>query len=321
MILRALQWMHGRIALANAPLTALALILLGFVGFAAMVQYNQRSAFCTKCHVNRGPYRNIDLQSAAHKPYAEGKKDCLDCHTDKDFHAWARQTVIAGAQAFERFTNDTGQLAYRLRNVSDETCLGCHEGMLERGEADRIELSPGLAKIGLVFDHRRHFEIKEYSPTLQQERDDLRRSAEQPSGDMTAEKMERLTFLERVRIGHCAQCHERKQPIPKDQGARKLDRNIHFYTSNPMRCSGCHVDAVTAAHPGPPLTPPLGLPSEAVCRRCHNGKVHGRLVTFPARCETDFEPFTDHCKTCHPDVQPGVDRKNPLRPGAQIASH
>lgn len=297
--------MHDLIAGMSIKLMALGLLLLGILGMVGMIQYNQTSDFCRKCHVNRGPFKNIDLESVAHQPFVKGEKSCLDCHSDKDFHAFAKESLIAGVGFFGRMTNNEPYESFKQLDIPDDQCLGCHNNILEQREAERIELSSGLAKIGLVFDHRKHFDLKEFKYKQQILYEQLKQKQE-----LTPEQKEELIFLEKVRLGNCGQCHEKNQLVDPKQDKRKADRKIHFYATNPLRCSGCHVDAVTAVHPGQPLVPSLQMPDEEICRRCHNGRLHGRLVTFPAQCEARYGIATRYCEKCHPQIVPGVDAKS-----------
>jgi NapC/NirT cytochrome c family, N-terminal region len=297
MIQRLLDWAHDLLAKANVPLTAVGLLVLGLAGFEGMVAYNQSGAFCEKCHVNRGPFRNIDLSSVAHKPYVDGRATCVDCHTDKEFHEFLVRTAHAAGQGFSRLTQDTHRPTFKPRDVDDGKCLVCHNAILEQENADRLELSPELAKIGLKFSHARHFAMREFDAE-QRDRLDQLKSMSRLNDEEKAEQV----FLEKVSIGACAFCHERNQLIDPTTGARKIDRSINLFARNPIGCSGCHVDAVVGDHPGNTLAPPLGLPSETTCRRCHNGRVHGRIVTFEARCEKNSPPFSEQCAKCHPNI-------------------
>lgn len=304
MIFNWIKFIHDLIARMNVKLTAVGILILGIFGMIGMIQYNQTSDFCQKCHVNRGPFKNIDLDSVAHQPFVKGEKSCLDCHSDKDFHMFAKETIIAGIGFFDRVTNHNPHDRFEQANVPDSDCLGCHHKILEQTQAEVLELPVNLARIGLVFDHNKHFHLKEFS-FEQQVRYEKLNSQTNP----TEKQKEELLFLDKVRLGNCGQCHERNQPVDLKQGKRKVNRNIHYYATNPLRCSGCHVDSVTAAHPGQPLTLPLQLPDEQSCQRCHNGRLHGRLVTFPARCDAQSGEAIEHCKKCHPNIVPGVDYK------------
>lgn len=313
MILRLIKWAHDLIAKANVPLTALALMGIGLVAFEGMVYYNQRSDFCLSCHVNRGPYKNIDLKSVAHEPYVQGESGCLDCHSDKDFHAFALQTAKNAGKFLTRFTNDYQYASFEVDDVPDADCLGCHNKALDEKDAAKIDLSPGLAKIGLRFDHQYHFEMKEFTPQLQN-----RLGVLLGQNDLSEQEMVERDRLEKIRLGNCAQCHQRDKIEDALTGERKTDRQINFYARNPIMCSGCHVDAVTSVHPGPPLAPPLALPDEMSCRRCHNGRLHGRIVTFPAMCDSTQAPFTDYCNKCHPDITPGIHKTGDLENAGQM---
>lgn len=297
MILKLIKYLHDKIAAANVLFTAFAMVVLGLVCFEGLVWYNHTSDFCINCHVNRGPYRNIDLDSTAHLPYKNGEKGCLDCHTDKDLHVFAKELVKAGVSGFTRLTTAASYDEFTVRNIPDSDCLACHNKILDVNSADILEISPNLAKIGLKFDHQRHFDFKELRVDQLETFEKLRNTGVDNLDDRQKDE---FVLLEKIQLAQCAQCHERNQLEDISKGARKMDREIHFYATNPMRCSGCHVDAVTGEHPGPPLTPPMGLPSEETCSRCHNGLMHGRLAVFPVKCESTEKPYTDYCIKCHP---------------------
>ncbi len=297
MMLRLIKYLHDKIAKANVPLVAFGMFAFGILGFEGMVWYNQTSDFCVNCHVNRGPYRNIDLDSVAHKPYGNGEKTCLDCHTNKDFHVFAKEAVIAGAKGFARLTSDYRYQKFSTRNVTDDKCLSCHYEILDVNIADKLEISPRLAKIGLKFDHQRHFDFKEFR---QDQAETLVELRSMNPGEYNDRQKEELALLEKIELAHCSRCHERNQVVDGEKGVKKIDREIHYYAQNPIGCVGCHVDAVTEAHPGSPLSAPLVLPKEETCRRCHNGIMHGRLAVFPSNCESTEKPFTDYCVKCHP---------------------
>ncbi|MDP8256485.1 MAG: NapC/NirT family cytochrome c [Candidatus Alcyoniella australis] len=279
------------LAMAVNPFAVFAgLLLLGVVGLSAMVQYNQANDFCLKCHHQRGPYQPIDLESTAHEPYvknlrSEAHVNCLECHTDKELINFFELVAVRAGRGFDELTNPPRMQAPREGpQYADELCLRCHYKILETDEIKGqrlLELSDRLRVIGLRFSHQRHFQVRAWTPELE-------RRLEQINLGQIQVEHEELEFLQRARLGHCAQCHDRFYADPSN-----ADKNVNLYTSNPMSCAACHLDADPQNHPGKVL----GLPSERSCRRCHNGVLHGRMRMFLADMDSeDKQP----CVKCHP---------------------
>ena len=152
--------------------------------------------------------------------------------------------------------------------------------------------SPKLAAIGLRMDVGRHYHLKEFDA------DDRRRFAELSAKEALDDaERDELVFLNKARISNCAICHERRRAT--EAGQARLDKTVNYFTANPMTCFSCHPDAVDGRHPGNPLA----LPTERVCRRCHNGWTHGRILFFNAdRNDADRSA----CVKCHPRYVPEV---------------
>jgi len=276
------------------PLWAgLAIIFSGALGFAAMVATNQRAGFCLKCHEANGIFISFDEKSKEHKPYREQRLGCVQCHTDKDFYRiTARTFARVGRQVLRDTNEDVSRLPAAKSGYVDADCLTCHQGILEVKDGVALELPPKLADIGLRFSHERHYWLASF-PAAAKDRLRERRAAT----SLTKDEAEELAFLsDKVELGWCGQCHDRRPPI--GTGERQLDRTINYFSENPMQCTGCHTDAARAAHPG---TIHLALPSEETCRRCHTGTFHGRFTTFRAECAGKDR---EHCIKCHPQWRP-----------------
>ena len=273
---------------------ALVLSLVGFgiFGLWGMVTYNQANFFCQKCHKTLGPYRSIYLDSQAHKPFKEGKFDCVDCHSDKDVYVWAGRQVRYWGDLFERITQPAESLAFE-RDYNDEQCLACHYRILETNELKYFEMPKKLAKIGLRFEHKRHLAFKSFSA------EDAARLAElEAKQNLTPQEKDELEFLKKVRDSSCDRCHQRL--VKTAEGDTVLRKEVNYFSHNPASCITCHEDAVREVHPG---RVKLKFPSEAQCRYCHRGRLHGKIMFTLADKNS---PDKTTCKKCHPKYEPEV---------------
>jgi hypothetical protein len=270
----------------------LAMAVAGAVGMYGMITYNQANLFCLKCHAPNGIFNSFEESTVAHTPYKKDGARCLSCHTDKDFYDIAASFVRETARDFTHVTNaEAARLPDLDPGYTDADCLKCHYDVMKLDGAEKLELPPKLAEIGLRFSHRRHFWIKEFPPEARARLTELR-ALPTP----TKEQQDEIDFLYRAQLGWCGQCHDRRQPTA--EGGERLDRSINYFSLNPMACVGCHLDARRARHPG---TIHLALPREETCRRCHSGSFHGRFTTFRAECESDDKR---DCARCHPQWKP-----------------
>ncbi len=270
----------------------LGIMILGVLGFVGMVTYNKSNLFCMMGHEPNGVFVSFDENHDSHVPYKKNGRRCLTCHTDKDFYTFAGQVAQAARRSFREVTSDqTTQLPAFGTGYTDAQCLACHHDVLKLDKADRLRLPPRAAEIGLVFSHRRHFWMRDYPAEAAARLAELEKKSRPNDG----EKKE-IEFLQRARMGRCAQCHDRQQP--DSEGRLAVDRNINYFSINPMRCESCHLDATPTRHPGTVL---LSMPSEETCRRCHTGSFHGRFAIFRAQC--DGADKRD-CTRCHPDYRP-----------------
>lgn len=298
-LLRRLMKIAETILVHAPPLwVALGLAVGGGLGFVGMIAYNQSSGFCMKCHDARGVYLSYDPKHVSHKPVETDGASCLTCHTDKDIYVVAERFVGSlGARLTHATNAEVAQLPELDPGYDDAQCLTCHFDVLKLNDAEKLELPDKVAAIGLRFSHQRHYWVKDFPDEAAARLAELASSTEPKELDADARRAweaakQENEFLLRARLGRCAQCHDREAP----EGG--LDRAINYFALNPMRCTGCHTDAVRGTHPG---TIHLALPSEETCRRCHSGTFHGRFTVFRAECEgTDRRS----CTKCHPDYQP-----------------
>ncbi len=284
----------------------LAIIVLGILGFEGMVTYNQTGLFCMKCHERRGVYVSFDPDHESHVPYKRDHVSCLKCHTDKDFYTFAGRVAAEARVDFAAWTTaETRRLPPFDAGYSDQQCLACHYNALKNEKMDKLKMSPRLAEIGLTFSHQRHFWLRDYPQAAADRLDILRKTAR-----LTEDEKKELEFLQRARLGRCMQCHDRQQPAAN--GRTAVDRNVNYFSINPMRCESCHLDATPDRHPS---TIHLALPSEATCRRCHTGSFHGRFAVFRAECNN---PDKRDCTRCHPDYRPRDDQAEACPPAAKM---
>ena len=284
----------------NPILFVAAVALFGVSGLVGMVQYNQSNYFCQKCHRIRGPYVSIHLDSKSHKPFKDGTHGCLACHRDKDFYDWALGTAGSFAGFMQDYTNPAA-IHYEAPDMeSDAKCLRCHYNQLEYNQTRPLELTGNLRKIGLKFDHAKHYAFRDFD-----RKKDARLKELSAKRGRTEDEKKEMEFLEKVRYSNCAICHERVKDAPG--GGTFIDKTVNYFTTNPMTCSSCHKDALRNDHPGHKLA----VPSEESCRWCHNGKLHARMVFFPA---DKTSPDRTACVKCHPDYKRSMDRDLGLIP-------
>jgi hypothetical protein len=288
----------GATVLETAPVlwVAVGFAIAGVAGFLGMVEFNQTSSFCMECHEPQGIFVSFDVEHLSHTPYKQDREACLTCHTDKDFFKVAEAWAATLPEKFEQATNArAAELPELDPGYTDAQCLGCHYDVLKLEEAEPLELSEKVAEIGLRFSHRRHFWMKDFPPEAAERLVELQEAAAanpSPTNFADAKKQaDEIAFLQRAKLGYCGQCHDRER-------AGEVDRAINYFAFNPMRCTGCHTDAVRGRHPG---TIHLALPNEETCRRCHTGSFHGRFAMFRAQCDGADK---SNCSKCHPGFRP-----------------
>lgn len=289
---RLVFWCEHFLVTAPPVYVGLGMMVAGIMGFVGMVTYNQSSFFCMKCHAPTGVFVSFDEESASHTPYKKDKTSCLTCHTDKDFYQvaanWTRQSLT---EFDDRTSAETTRLPNPDPGYTDADCLACHFDVLKRDEIDPLKLAEKVAPLGLRFSHRNHFWLKDNPGPARERLAALRAIAE-----ATDEERTERDLLFKAQLGWCGQCHDREQSPAG--GEARIDRDINYFSTNPMRCGGCHPDATRGRHPG---TIHLALPREEQCRRCHSGTFHGRFTVFRAECAGEDKR---DCRRCHPRWRP-----------------
>jgi len=286
---RLIGWIEAFLVQAPPLYVGIGLIVAAVLGFEGMVTYNQMNLFCLKCHEPMGIYRSFNEDLVAHAPFKKDRENCLVCHTDKNFYTFFTGLVAELPGDFVHVTNNTLPiLPVADKDYDDEQCLACHNDSLKIDQSDKLRLPPKLAEIGLVFSHQRHYWVKTYPGEAAQRLAQL-----QTVADLPEKEKNEYEFLLRARMGYCAQCHDQRRVVNEGQPA--VNRDINYFSINPMHCTGCHLDATPGRHPG---TIHLELPREETCRRCHTGTFHGRFTVFRAECAGLDKR---DCKRCHPD--------------------
>lgn len=299
---KAIKLIETFLVQASPLWVGLGVIVLGILGFEGMVTYNQTTLFCMKCHEARGIYVSFDPDDESHVPYKRDQARCLKCHTDKDFYTFAGKLFGAAQDVFAAATSEEpAQLPPFGAGYADDQCIACHYNVLNQDKGEKLELPPRLAAVGLTFSHRRHFWLRDYPPEAA-----ARLAALKKKTILNEDEKKEWEFLQRAQLGRCGQCHDREQTAANGRAA--VNRNINFFSINPMRCESCHLDATPDRHPG---TIHLALPREETCRRCHTGSFHGRFAVFRAQCDS---PDKRDCTRCHPDYRPNPDEAGPAYP-------
>ncbi|MDP8221866.1 MAG: hypothetical protein P9L99_00785 [Candidatus Lernaella stagnicola] len=289
LVRRLLKLIATFVATVSPLWVGVVMALGGGAGFFGMVTYNQASSFCMKCHEPQGVFTSFDAEHTSHKPYKESGEACLTCHTDKNFYNIAGNWAASLPEKLVRSTNaEAAKLPELDPGYTDQQCLACHFDVLKLRDAEKLELPEKVAAIGLRFSHQRHFWVKSFPEDAEARLGELTEA--QADGEENDEAKSERELLLKAKLGWCGQCHDRRQ-------GGEVERSINYFAFNPMRCTGCHTDAVRGRHPG---TVHLALPSEETCRRCHTGTFHGRFTIFRAECEGADKR---DCSQCHPDYR------------------
>ena len=259
----------------------------------AMVASNESSGKCMQCHHDKLLY-NPRIQEFAHLPYKEGRVDCVTCHTQRSEGRHMRVAAVELAEGAEEFTTPRAYAQpARPTYPTDAECIACHYRILEVNDVTSFEgRSEKLAAIGLRFDHRTHYRLKDYTAD-----DHARYVALKAKEARSEDEQTELDLLAKVRISACALCHQRDRVGP--DGDVVIDKAVNYFTVNPLSCFACHPDTAAVDHPGNSPRPA----TERQCRTCHNGKLHGRIPFFVA---DKNDPDTSQCAKCHPRYTPPV---------------
>ena len=263
------------------------LAVVVFLG--GLIAYNQSSKFCYTCHINEGPYAMVDKQSKVHKGIDKHLFTCIKCHKDKTVQVIYQRFIKRNENFLESAANLSFATIKSPRfSYTSEQCLNCHPDRLDVVEIPPYLLkSDKLRKIGLKVSKRIHHDFEYFTAQEQTRLEQLKLK----SNPTAAEKQE-IAHLEKVRIGYCGQCHQRKKITEKGV---KVDKQVNFVARNPIACTGCHEDVDPVSHPG---REPLAMPTKEICQKCHHGNIHGNFAIFKADCDDTLH--TENCVKCHP---------------------
>jgi hypothetical protein len=161
--------------------------------------------------------------------------------------------------------------------VPTENCQYCHYGSLYKKAVSLKDLPPGLKKIGLVMDHRKH--VLERDDTCAQ-------CHERYKNKETGKADKEVAYTEVNHLG-CDACHSyashsyrmgRLLPLTEKEYRKARQETWHTLSSNPRWM--------------------VAIPTEKTCSRCHDGKIHFKKRIFNANCRTG-DKF-ENCVKCHP---------------------
>ena len=255
---------------------------------------SERSNFCKTCHRTKGVFKNYDESSRFHEDFRLGKRDCINCHFNKSLSGM----IEIGIGNIEQFViNFTSNNIYAPPitggSYSDDDCLFCHGNSPKVGEMPQLFLPEKLKRIGLKYDHRIHMDLRIF---LSDKKERLKSLEEKK--DLSEEEKKELEFLKKAEVLNCSDCHDRLKIDVN--GKEYIDKNVNYVAYNPMVCTGCHQEIYPLNHPGKRISK---IPSEELCRRCHDGRLHGRgRLIFLVDCEKDNNP--KNCLKCHPKYSP-----------------
>ncbi len=260
-----------------------ALILFAVVLGAGEVSL--KSGSCMACHQQQGQYAHwmgnklvADKRGFSHELIA-----CANCHIKGSPQGSLMSRFRGLGHVIENLAPQIDPRQPQVSNlftrtrIPSENCQFCHLGAIKRKAVMLKDLPENLKKIGLVMDHSKH------------------------------------VF---ARNDQCAKCHERY----KEHDPFTADKNVTYTEVNHMACDSCHTMA-SHAYKRNERTPMshaqfieakdqswkwlstnprwmVAMPSEASCRRCHNGQIHFKTRIFLADCQngTDY----NNCVKCHP---------------------
>lgn len=256
-------------------------VIIVFVGVAGEISI--RSATCMACHTLEASFADWMKArlKAQNKGFSHELIACADCHISGSpegtslarFRGLLHVATYLVPQIDPREPRVSGM--FRQRRVPRENCEYCHLGATERKAMLHKDLTPGLQKIGLLMDHRKHLLARE---------DTCARCHERYKEKGEADKSVAYTEVNHL---SCDACHS---------SASHAYRSGRLFPITQAEYAQARQDAWTALARNPRWM--VAIPSEETCRRCHDGKIHFKTAIFPANCRTgdDFE----NCVKCHP---------------------
>jgi nitrate/TMAO reductase-like tetraheme cytochrome c subunit len=275
---------------------------VGTVGGKLFFDFTSRNTACKSCHLASGaqPMLNatIEEHSSIGKP---SEQTCASCHPDKRLWHYLHREAKSLLSFYADFTVDPNPYGVEEESETsfDEKCLTCHKGILKVDSAPPERLTPKAAEIGLRPAHAIHYRFTEIQPEDSRRFEELRTKAK-----LAENEKQEFDLLSRIGSSSCYECH--RYTKTDKQGKPSIDRTVNYAAREPLGCTACHINVHSYAHPDPRAE--LAFPSRYVCRRCHNGRYHARMVFFAADC--DDRPGSrniETCRNCHPNIGPTLE--------------
>lgn len=264
-------------------IVAIGLAIIVVVAVAG--EYSLRSATCMACHSQEASFAQwmTARLKAEKKGFSHELIACADCHIQGS----AAQTITSRLRGLFHIVSylvpqieprraQRAELFNRAR-IPSESCQYCHLGAIERKEVYLRDLPPGLQKIGLVMDHRKHVLARD---------DTCAKCHERYKEQGTSQADKTVTYTEVNHLG-CDSCHA---------SASHSYRGDRLLVMTDQEYLAAREAAWNKLSTNPRWM--VALPSEKTCRRCHNGKIHYKTKIFLADCREDKD--FENCVKCHP---------------------
>jgi nitrate/TMAO reductase-like tetraheme cytochrome c subunit len=281
-------------------LTVIAAVLclgVGTAGGKLFLDFTSRNAACKSCHLASGVQPLFNAALEEHKDVGKpSEQACASCHPDKRVWHYLHRETENLLSFYNDFTVDPNPYGVQEESETsfDARCLTCHKGTLNVDSAPPERLTSKLAEIGVRPAHEIHHRFTQIQP-----QDSVRYEELKAIKNPTEKEKQEFDLLSRIVTSSCDECH--RYTKTDKQGNPSIDRTVNYAAREPLGCTACHIDIHSDTHPDPKAE--LTFPSRYVCRRCHNGRYHARMVIFAADC--DEKPSAQNietCKKCHPNI-------------------
>jgi len=270
---------------------------VGTVGGKLFLDFASRNAACKSCHMALGAQPLFNAAIEEHKNVGKpSEQTCASCHPDKRVWHYLNQEAANLLSFYNDFTVDPNPYGVQEESETsfDDKCLTCHKGILKVDSAPPERLTAKLAEIGFRPAHEIHYRFRQIQP-----QDSLRYEELKAKKDLTEKEKQELDLLSRIVSSSCDECH--RYTKTDKQGNASVDRTVNYAAREPLGCTACHIDIYSDAHPD--SRSESAIPSRYVCRRCHNGRSHARMVFFAADCdEKPNGQNIETCRKCHPNI-------------------
>jgi nitrate/TMAO reductase-like tetraheme cytochrome c subunit len=270
---------------------------VGTAGGKFFLDFASRNAACKNCHLPSGGRPLLNAAIEEHKSIGKpSEQACASCHPDKRLWHYLHREAKNLLSFYNDFTVDPNPYGVQEESESsfDDRCLTCHKGILKADEVSPERLTPEAADIGIRAAHGIHYRFTRIQPEDSHRYEELKAKK-----NPTEKEQQDLELLSRMVSSSCEECH--RYAKTDRQGRSSIDRTVNYAAREPLGCTACHIDIHSATHPDDRTE--STFPSRYVCRRCHNGRYHARMVIFPADC--DEKPGgrnIETCRKCHPSI-------------------